>query len=237
MEVLRTFTMLEGQKVRSNKRDQNRLNTFIERKSVCSELPFHSLDNAEIQTMSAEQISAKKPKTFSELIKLNKLKEENVHLNSSITILEENIIKGNSKLANAEKVISDLRNKLLDEENKLKSEKSVISNLKQEICIKGNKLNEAEILHLREALVGVADNEKANVNLANELTNEVKTRKMQFEQQDQIKLDSEQNTIYSTTNRKDSSAANVRKSDRKKQKEEKKAAHSRREHRKYTTSV
>ena len=45
---------------------------------------------------------------------------------------------------------------------------------------------------------------------------------MQFEQQDQIKLDSEQNTIYSTANRKDSSAANVRKADWKKQKERKK---------------
>ena len=124
-------------------------------------------------------------------------------------------------------MISDLRNKLLDEENKLKSAKSDISNLKQEICIKGNKLKQAEteILHLREALLGVADNEKANVNLANELTNEVKTLKMQSEQQDQITLDSEQNTIYSTTNRKDSSAANARKSDRKKQKERKKKQH------------
>ena len=81
---------------KQQQRDPNRLNTFIERKSVCSELPFHSLDSAEIQTMSAEQISAKKPKIFSELTKLNKLKEENVHLNSSIIILEENIIKGNS---------------------------------------------------------------------------------------------------------------------------------------------
>ena len=128
--------------------------------------------------MSAEQISAKEPKIFSELTKLNKIKEENVHLNSSITILEENIIKGNSKLANAEKVISDLRNKLLDEENKIKSAKLVIRNLKQEICIKGNKLKDTELIHLREALLGVADNEKANVNLANELTNEVKTLKM-----------------------------------------------------------
>ena len=125
------------------------------------------------------------------------------------------------------KVISDLRNKLLDEERKIKSAKSVISNLKQEICIKGNKFKDAEteILHLREALLGVADNEKANVNLANEPTNEVKTLKMQSEQQDQIKLDSEQNTIYSTTNRKDSSAANVGKSDRKKQTERKKKQH------------
>ena len=148
-------------------------------------------------------------------------------MNSSITILEESIIKGNSKLAIAEKVISDLRNKLLDKENKLKSGESVISNLKQEICIKGNKLKEAEteILHLREALLGVADSEKTNVNLANELTNEVKTLKMQSEQEDQIKLDSEQNTIYRTTNRKDSSAVNVRKSDRKKQKERKKKQH------------
>ena len=80
---------------KQQQRDQNRLNTFVERKSVCSELPFHSLDNAKIQTMSAEQISAKKPKIFSELTKLNKLIEKNVHLNSSITILEENIIKGN----------------------------------------------------------------------------------------------------------------------------------------------
>ena len=120
-------------------------------------------------------------------------------------------------------MISDVRNKLLDVENKLKSAKSVISNLKQEIYIKRNKLKQAgtEILHLREALLVVAVNEKANANLANELTNEVKTLKMQFEQQGQIKLDSEQNTIYSTTNRKESSTANVRKSDRKKQKERK----------------
>ena len=45
-------------------RDQNRLNTFIERKSVWSELPFYSLDNAEIKIMASEQIPAKKLKIF-----------------------------------------------------------------------------------------------------------------------------------------------------------------------------
>ena len=83
------------------------------------------------------------------------------------------------------------------------------------------------------ALLSVADNEKANVNLTNELTNEVKTLKMQFEQQDRIKLDSEQNTFYSITNRNDSSAANVRKAERPQQNQRP----SRRQHRKYITSV
>ena len=166
--------------------------------------------------MASEQIPAKKPKIFSELTKLNK--QENIHLNSSITILEENIIKGNSKLANAEKVISDLSNKLIDEENKLKTAKSAISNLKREICIKENKLKEAEteILHLRETLLYVADNEKTNIALANELTNEVKILQMQFDEQDQMKLNSERKDIDGTANRKNSSAAHVRKVDRKK---------------------
>ena len=58
-----------GMKTKSRKqqqRDQNRLNNFIERKMVCSEFPFYSLDNAEIQAVAPKQITTQnfKPAHF-----------------------------------------------------------------------------------------------------------------------------------------------------------------------------
>ena len=57
-----------GMKTKSRKqqqRDRNRLNNLIERKMVCSEFPFYSLDNAEIQAVAPKQIT---PKTLNQLI-------------------------------------------------------------------------------------------------------------------------------------------------------------------------
>ena len=128
-----------GMKTKSRKqqqRDQNRLNNFIERKTVCSEFPFYSLDNAEIQAVAPKQITPQnfKPVHFY-ISNLNSLQQENTCLQSTITQLED----CNRRLANTEELITDLRSKVSNGGNKLKIANSVISNLKQEISVKDKK--------------------------------------------------------------------------------------------------
>ena len=158
-----------GMKTKSRKqqqRDQNRLNNFIERKMVCSEFPFYSLDNAEIQAVAPKQITPQnsKPAHFY-ISKLNSLQQENTRLQSTITQLED----CNRRLANTEEMITDLRSKVSNGENKLKIANSVISNLKQEISIKDKKADSV-IDNLRQLII---DKEKRNVILVDELKVEV----------------------------------------------------------------
>ena len=145
-----------GMKTKSRKqqqRDQNRLNNFIERKMVCSEFPFYSLDNAEIQAVAPKQITPQnsKPAHFY-ISKLNSLQQENTRLQSTITHLYR-------RLANTEELITDLRSKAIIGENKMKIANSVISNLKQEISVKDKKADSV-IDNLRQLII---DKEKRNV--------------------------------------------------------------------------
>ena len=155
-----------GMKTKSRKqqqRDQNRLNNFIERKMVCSEFPFYSLDNAEIQAVAPKQITPQnsKPAHFY-ISKLNSLQQENTRLQSTITHLYR-------RLANTEELITDLRSKVTYGENKMKIANSVISNLKQEISVKEKKADSV-IDNLRQL---INDREKRNVMLVDELKVEV----------------------------------------------------------------
>ena len=158
-----------GMKTKSRKqqqRDQNRLNNFIERKMVCSEFPFYSLDNAEILAVAPKQITPQnsKPAHFY-ISKLNSLQKENTRLQSTITQLED----CNRRLANSEELITDLRSKVSYGENKMKIANSVISNLKQEISVKDKKADSV-IDNLRQLII---DKEKRNVILVDELKVEV----------------------------------------------------------------
>ena len=157
-----------GMKTKSRKqqqRDQIRLNNFIERKMVCSEFPFYSLDNAEIQAVAPKQIT---PQNFKPahlyISKLNSLQQENTRLQSIITQLED----CNRRLANTEELITDLRFKISNGGNKLKIANSVISNLKQEISVKDKKAD-----YIIDNLRQIIDKEKRNVILVDELKVEV----------------------------------------------------------------
>ena len=152
----------KSKKKKQQQRDQNRLNNFIERKMVCSEFPFYSLDNAEIQAVAPKQITTPnfKPAHF-HISKLNNLQQENTRLQSTITQLKD----CNRRLANTEELITDLRSKVNNGENKLKIATSVISNLKQEISVKDKKADSV-IDNLRQLTI---DKEKRNIILVDEL--------------------------------------------------------------------
>ena len=151
---------------KQQQRDQNRLNNFIERKMVCSEFPFYSLDNAEIQAVAPKQITPQNSKpAYFYISKLNSLQQENTRLQSTITQLED----CNRRLANTEELITDLQSKVSNGKNKLKIANSIISNLKQEISVKENKADSV-IDDLRQL---VMDKEKRKVILVDELTMEV----------------------------------------------------------------
>ena len=114
---------------------------FNEQKTVCSEFPFYSLDNEEIQEAAPKQNTVQKLKTVHFYIsKLKNLQQENTQLKSTITHLEEHNGPKKTELTHAETVVTDLQTKLSNAENKLKIANSVISNLKEEICAKRQQI-------------------------------------------------------------------------------------------------
>ena len=88
------------------------MNDFIESKSVCSSLPFYSLDNTEIKEIIPTPTSTQKFKQARFYrSEIKKLKQETVNLKSRITSQEDQINEKNNKLSCAEATISDLRTK------------------------------------------------------------------------------------------------------------------------------
>ena len=163
---------------KQQRRDQKRINDFIESKSVCSSLPFYSLDNTEIKEIIPTPTSTQKFKQAQFYrSEIKKLKQETMNLKSRITSQEDQINEKNNKLSCAEATISDLRTKVLEEEKKLNAANLVISNLKQELCVKDSKLSEADlkIHHLKEMMVCVPNTEEANIIKANELASTEQT--------------------------------------------------------------
>ena len=154
-------------------RDTTRLNNFIERKSVCSLLPFYALDNEEIQNMiPRHQPSSVSHKTIqkdaesqSKIIlelqeEIKQLHLTTVHLRDSIlnernkynelekenSYLKTEVFKGEEKLRDAENVISNLHCDIDIQQSKLKTAESEILNLKKEVLFGENKQREISIL-------------------------------------------------------------------------------------------
>ena len=154
-------------------RDSTRLNNFIERKSVCSLLPFYALDNEEIQNMiPRHQPSSVSHKTIQKDAecqnkRIMELQEEikqlyltTIHLRDSIlnersiynelekenSYLKTEVFKGEEKLRDAENVISNLHCDIDIQQSKLKTAESEILNLKKEVLFGENKQREISIL-------------------------------------------------------------------------------------------
>ena len=126
-------------KARSQKqkqRDQERMKHFIEQKTVCSQFPFSSLDNNEIQKMVTQPVldNFSKATSKTENSKLCELQTENQKLGSLIVALTDDLKTANEKLKHKESIHLDLKEKLMMEQNKSAKLEIEYSELKSEFC-------------------------------------------------------------------------------------------------------
>ena len=128
-----------ARKARSRKqkqRDQERIKHFIEQKTVCSQFPFSSLDNNEIQKMVTQPVldNFSKAKSKTENNKLSELQTKIHKLDSLIAALTDDLKIANEKLKHKESIHLDLKEKLVMEQNKTAKLETEYSELNSELC-------------------------------------------------------------------------------------------------------
>ena len=130
---------------RQKQRDQKRLHDFIERKSVCSLLPFYAVDNHEIQNMiPRQQLSFGPSKTTKKVAecqfnKIMELQAKIKQLHLTTDHLRASILNERRKHSELEKENSYLKNERIKGQEKLRDAENLVSNLNSDI----NKKNDS----------------------------------------------------------------------------------------------
>lgn len=126
-----------GKKTKSQKqkqRDQDRLDKFIERKSVCALFPFNTLENEHIISMIPRHTPNAISKKFKQdTNKINELQQEINSLKATVSTLQQSLSQEHIKFKSSETKISNLQEDILLEQNKRKEKQDMFHSLEQEI--------------------------------------------------------------------------------------------------------
>ena len=160
---------------RQKQRDQKRLHDFIERKSVCSLLPFYAVDNQEIQNMIPRQPffipKIIEQQAVSQSNKIAELQEENKQLTVMIDHLRNSVTNEKRKSSDIENENSVLNMEFSKVQGRLQDAENVILNLQCNYNLEQNKLRgaETEILKLKQEIIWGENQQKDIWNLKEEM--------------------------------------------------------------------
>ena len=175
-------------RLKQKQRDQERMKAFNERKSVCSLFPLATLDNSEIQEMTSKTVSVQLSKSEKQTLK--GFQEELSTLNSSITVLKDDLKTANDKLKLTESQNAKLQVKLLEEISKFTALQTEFSKLQSELCAEQKLCQDIqiELSEFKKQTYNMVDKEvehhryieKQHLQEVNELKNDIKRLKIEL---------------------------------------------------------
>ena len=184
----RKNTGRQTKRLKQKQRDQERMKAFNERKSVCCLFPFATLDNSEIQEMTSKTALLQLSKSEKQTLK--GFQEELSTLNSSITVLKDDLKTAIDKLKLTESQNAELQVKLLEEISKFSALQTEFSKLQSELCAEQKLCQDIqiELSEFKEQTYNMVDKEvehhryieKQHLQEVNELKTEIKRLKSEL---------------------------------------------------------